>query len=592
MTDNQESPMDISGRSATDFPLSPSIAYFSMEIAVDPAMPTYSGGLGMLAGDTLRAAADMGAPIVAVTLVHHKGYFRQHLSADGVQTEEDEPWHPEEVLELLEPVAAITIQNRPVLVRAWRHVIRGQNGQGVPVIFLDTDVEPNDPWDRQLTDHLYGGDTYYRLCQEAVLGMGGMRILAALGYSISVYHMNEGHAALLTLALLEDRTNGRGISSISEEDVQSVRQRSVFTTHTPVPAGHDRFTLDQTRQVLGEERADVLQRMGCCPDGMLNMTYVALRFSRYVNGVAMQHGKVSQQMFPGYTVHAITNGVHAATWIAQPMQKLFDQKIPEWRQDNQYLRFAIGIAANEIEQRHRESKRTLLAAVQQRTGVTLDENRFTLGFARRAASYKRADLLFWDAKRLVQIAEECGGLQILYGGKAHPHDDPGKAIIHRVVEEARQLNSDALKIIYLENYEWELGRLLTQGVDLWLNTPRRPYEASGTSGMKAAMNGVPSLSTLDGWWVEGCIEGATGWAIVESDEDEMEAESLYEKLAVEILPLYYRYPDKWNELMRMTLAVNGAFFNTQRMLHQYLTNAYFPGDGSGQWIAQPEMVLA
>ncbi len=592
MTDNQESLMNHTGRSATDFPLSPSIAYFSMEIAVDPAMSTYSGGLGMLAGDTLRAAADMGAPIVAVTLVHHKGYFRQHLSADGIQTEEDEPWNPEAVLELLEPVAAITIQNRPVLVRAWRHVIRGQNGQGVPVIFLDTDVEPNDPWDRQLTDHLYGGDTYYRLCQEAVLGMGGMRILAALGYSISVYHMNEGHAALLTLALLEDRANGRGISSITEEDVQSVRQRSVFTTHTPVPAGHDRFTLDQTRQVLGEERADVLQRMGCCPDGMLNMTYVALRFSRYVNGVAMQHGKVSQQMFPGYTVHAITNGVHAATWIAQPMQKLFDQKIPEWRQDNQYLRFAIGIAASEIEQRHRESKRTLLAAVQQRTGVVLDEHRFTLGFARRAASYKRADLLFWDAKRLVQIAEECGGLQILYGGKAHPHDDPGKAIIHRVVEEARQLNSDALKIIYLENYEWELGRLLTQGVDLWLNTPRRPYEASGTSGMKAAMNGVPSLSTLDGWWVEGCIEGATGWAIVESDEDEMEAESLYEKLAVEILPLYYRYPDKWNELMRMTLAVNGAFFNTQRMLHQYLTNAYFPGDGSDQWIAQPEMVLA
>ncbi len=591
MTDINKSPMDFRGQSARDFPVPPSIAYFSMEIAVDPTMPTYSGGLGMLAGDTLRAAADIGAPVVAVTLLHRKGYFRQHLSADGVQTEEDDPWNPESVLEPLGPVAAITIQNRPVMVRAWRHVIRGLGGQGVPVIFLDTDVESNDPWDRHLTDHLYGGDTHYRLCQEVVLGMGGVRILAALGYSIAVHHMNEGHAALLTLGLLEDCTNGRGLSSTTEEDVQAVRQRCVFTTHTPVPAGHDRFAIDHARHVLGGERIEILQRLGCCPEDSLNMTYVALRFSRYVNGVAMQHGKVSQQMFPGYSIHALTNGVHAATWIAKPMQKLLDEKIPEWRHDNQYLRFAIGIAASEIEQRHRESKRALLTAVARRTGVTLDEQCFTLGFARRAASYKRADMLFWDVNRLAQIAEECGGLQILYGGKAHPQDEPGKAIIHRVIEEAGRLHSDAIKIVYLENYEWELGGLLTSGVDLWLNTPRRPYEASGTSGMKAAMNGVPSLSTLDGWWVEGCIEGATGWAIVEADEEEMESESLYEKLAVEILPLYYRYPDRWKEIMRMTLAVNGAFFNTQRMLHQYLTNAYFPGDGSGQWIDLPEMAL-
>ncbi|HUZ04725.1 MAG TPA: alpha-glucan family phosphorylase, partial [Acidobacteriaceae bacterium] len=493
--------------------------------------------------------------------------------------------------ERLEPVAVITIQNRPVIVRAWRHQIRGLDGHAIPVIFLDTDVDPNDSWDRQLTDHLYGGDTFYRLCQEAVLGIGGVRILMALGYQIAVHHMNEGHAALLTMGLLEEGTNGRGILSATEEDIYAVRQRCVFTTHTPVPAGHDRFSMDQTRQVLGDQMAAALEKFGCCPEGLLNMTYVALRFSRYVNGVAMQHGKVSQKMFPDYSVNAITNGVHAATWIAPPMQKLLDEKVPAWRHDNMYLRFAVGISASEVEERHRESKRALLAAVKERTGVELQEHRFTLGFARRAASYKRAGLLFRDANRLARIAEEWGGLQILYGGKAHPQDESGKAVIHRVFEEAGKLHSDALKIVYLENYEWELARMLTSGVDLWLNTPRRPYEASGTSGMKAAMNGVPSLSTMDGWWIEGCIEGATGWSIVESDEEELEAESLYEKLEVEILPLFYRYPDKWKEIMRMTLAVNGAFFNTQRMLRQYLINAYFPGGALGQRIDQPEMVL-
>ena len=582
--------MDSRGAGTNNFP-APSIAYFSMEIAVDPAMPTYSGGLGMLAGDTLRAAADMGVPIVAVTLLHREGYFRQYLSADGVQTETDEPWNPESVLERLEPVAVITIQNRPVIVRAWRHQIRGLDGHAIPVIFLDTDVDPNDSWDRQLTDHLYGGDTFYRLCQEAVLGIGGVRILMALGYQIAVHHMNEGHAALLTMGLLEEGTNGRGILSATEEDIYAVRQRCVFTTHTPVPAGHDRFSMDQTRQVLGDQMAAALEKFGCCPEGLLNMTYVALRFSRYVNGVAMQHGKVSQKMFPDYSVNAITNGVHAATWIAPPMQKLLDEKVPSWRHDNMYLRFAVGISTSEIEERHRESKQALLAAVKERTGVELQEHRFTLGFARRAASYKRAGLLFRDANRLARIAEEWGGLQILYGGKAHPQDEPGKAVIHRVFEEAGKLHSDALKIVYLENYEWELARMLTSGVDLWLNTPRRPYEASGTSGMKAAMNGVPSLSTMDGWWIEGCIEGATGWSIVESDEEELEAESLYEKLEVEILPLFYRYPDKWKEIMRMTLAVNGAFFNTQRMLRQYLINAYFPGGALGQRVDQPDLVL-
>lgn len=567
------------------------IAYFSMEIAVAPDIPTYSGGLGILAGDTLRSAADTGLPLVAVTLLHRKGYFRQYLSGDGVQSEEDEPWKPEEILQQLDPVEAITIQGRPVMVRAWRKDIVGVDGHIVPVIFLDTNLEPNDSWDRQLTDHLYGGDTFYRLCQETVLGMGGVRILAALGCQPPVFHMNEGHAALLTLGLLEEQVNGGNLLDATQSDLDTVRKRCIFTTHTPVPAGHDRFSLDQTRQVLGDERTQALEKFGCCHDGMLNMTYVALRFSRYVNGVAMQHGRVSQKMFPDYDVHAITNGVHAATWIQPSMQALLDQKVPSWRRDNLYLRFAIGIAPEEIRNRHLEGKRTLISTVAERTGVQLQEDRFTIAFARRAAAYKRADMLFTDTQRLVRIAEEFGGFQIIYAGKAHPHDDLGKAIIHHVFEEAIKLNSNLLRIVYLENYEWDLGAILTGGADLWLNTPRLPYEASGTSGMKAAMNGVPSLSTLDGWWIEGCIEGATGWAIAESVDEAGEADSLYEKLENEILPLYYRYPEKWAEIMRMSLAINGSFFNTHRMLYQYVTNAYFPGSAPAHSKLQPELLL-
>ena len=567
------------------------IAYFSMEIAVSPEIPTYSGGLGVLAGDTLRSAADTGLPLVAVTLAHRKGYFRQHLSADGVQTEDDESWEPEATLQRLAPVAAVTIQGRPVMVRAWRKDITGVDGHVVPVIFLDTDLDANDAQDRQLTDHLYGGDTFYRLCQETVLGMGGVGILAALGCKPAVYHMNEGHASLLTLGLLEEEVNGRNLLDATQADLDAVRTRCIFTTHTPVPAGHDRFTLDQSRQVLGEERTQALEKFGCCHDGMLNMTYVALRFSRYVNGVAMQHGRVSSEMFPEYPVHAITNGVHAATWIQPSMQALLDEKVPSWRRDNLYLRYAISIAPLEIVSRHLDAKRTLIAAVSEHTGVSLQEDRFTIGFARRAAAYKRADMLFSDPSRLTRLAEEYGGLQIVYAGKAHPHDDLGKNIIHNVIEASARLNSDLLRIVYLENYEWELGAILTGGADLWLNTPRRPYEASGTSGMKAAMNGVPSLSTLDGWWIEGWIEGATGWAIAESEDEALEAESLYEKLENEILPLYYHYPDKWAEIMRMSMAINGSFFNTHRMLYQYVTNAYFPGDAPLRRKFQPELVL-
>jgi starch phosphorylase len=552
-----------------------SIAYFSMEIALSPSLPTYSGGLGMLAGDTLRSAADTGAPMVAVSLAHRRGYFKQHLDTAGQQTEEDVSWSPESTLPSAGKIITITMQGRAVKVQAWRFDVTGVAGHVIPVFLLDTDIEGNDPYDRRLTDHLYGGDTYYRLCQETVLGIGGVKILQAIGFKLSVYHMNEGHAALLALCLLETQVGGKPLSTATEEDRLAVAKLCVFTTHTPVPAGHDQFGQDQMYAVLGDDRSRALIRFGGLHNNLLNMTYVALRFSRWVNGVAMQHGKVSQQMFPAYPVESITNGVHAATWVAKPLQALLDKEIPRWRHDNQYFRSVYGIAPAKISNCHRQGKRLLFEAIAQRTGEHLDERVLTLGFARRVATYKRANLLLEDPKRLAKIANKIGGLQIVFAGKAHPQDNAGKGLIREVFEIAGKINTNSLRILYLENYDWELGAQLTQGVDVWVNTPRRPYEASGTSGMKAALNGVPSLSILDGWWIEGCAEDVTGWAIDDGDTDEAEATSLYDKLEQRVAPLYQR-PNAWARMQQHCIAMNGSFFNTDRMLGQYFANAYFP----------------
>jgi starch phosphorylase len=552
------------------------IAYFSMEIALSPALPTYSGGLGMLAGDTLRSAADTGAPMVAVSLAHRRGDVRQHLDAAGQQTETDVSWTPETTLAFAGQCVSITMQGRAIKICAWRFDVVGVAGHIIPVFLLDTDVDGNDPYDRTLTDHLYGGDTYYRLCQETVLGLGGVKLLHKLGCLPAVYHMNEGHAALLALCLLEDRLEaGASLADATEQDRLAVAKQCVFTTHTPVPAGHDQFGLDQMYSVLGQDRGAALERFGCMHNNLLNMTYVALRFSRWVNGVAMQHGKVSQEMFPAYHVEAITNGVHAATWIGHPLQAILDKEIPRWRHDNQYFRSVYGIKSARIANAHRLGKRKLIELIEERTGQVFDENVLTLGFARRVATYKRASLLLEDPKRLARIAQKIGGLQIVYAGKAHPADVAGKGLIKEVFDIAGKIHGNSLKIVYLENYDWELGATLTQGVDVWVNTPRRPYEASGTSGMKAALNGVPSLSILDGWWIEGCAEDVTGWAIEDGDNDEAEAASLYDKLDQRIAPLYSR-PNAWARMMQHCIAMNGSFFNTDRMLGQYFANAYFP----------------
>jgi glycogen phosphorylase len=552
------------------------VAYFSMEIAINPGMPTYSGGLGVLAGDTLRSAADLDVPLAAFTLLHRKGYFQQHLDGAGVQTEEVQSWDPAKYCTEETARVTVLVEDRVVTVRAWRYDLVGRFGHVVPIYLLDTDVDENSGWDRGLTDHLYGGDTNYRLQQEIVLGMGGVRMANALDLKVNVYHMNEGHAALLTLALLEAQLGGGPLGAATEADIEQVRRKCVFTTHTPVPAGHDRFSTEQAIRILGGDRTARLQQQGCFRDGLLNMTLLALRFSRYANGVAMQHGKVSREMFPEFAIDTITNGVHAPTWVSEPMQQMLDEHIPSWRRDNLYLRNAIDISETKFLEAHTRAKEELLAEVGSRTGWVLDPKVLTLGFARRVATYKRATLMFTDPARLKEIAAAAGGLQILYAGKAHPQDVPGKGLIQQVVEEAARSSNDLLRIIYLENYAWDLGAMLTAGVDVWVNTPKRPYEASGTSGMKAAMNGVPSLSILDGWWIEGCIEGVTGWAIEDGASDEEEAHSLYKKLETAVVPLYREGPEKWARLMRTTLAFNASYFNTNRMVKQYARNAYYP----------------
>ena len=568
----------------TTYPFSEDvIAYFSMEVGLESAMPTYSGGLGVLAGDTLKAAADLEVPMVGVTLVHRKGYFHQELAADGSQIELESPWQPEARLEPLDARTTITVEGRPVVIAAWRYRVKGVTGAEVPVLFLDTGLPENTPEDQEITDHLYGRDERYRLCQEAVLGIGGVRLLQALGYTVDVYHMNEGHAALLTLALLANETGMRGITGALPEDMEAVRRQCVFTTHTPVPAGHDQFPLDLVREVLGPDIVEALARTECCPLDTLNMTLLALRLSRYINGVSARHGEVSEGLFPSYPIESITNGVHPATWVAAPFADLFDRHIPQWRVDSNYLRNAGLIPLDLVAKAHADAKADMIAEVERRTAVLFDPAVFTLCFARRATPYKRASLLFSDTDRLRKIAQVTGPIQVVYSGKAHPKDYDGKEMIRTVIQTASQLDG-GVQVVYLEDYDMALGKTLCAGVDLWLNTPLKPHEASGTSGMKAALNGVPSLSVLDGWWIEGHVEGVTGWSIGElgdpvsnpdeANQEHEEAAALYSKLEQLILPMYYHHPQEYQQVMRSAIALNGAVFNTQRMVQQYVRNAY------------------
>ncbi len=554
----------------------PMIAYFSMEIGVRGDMSTYSGGLGVLAGDTIKSAADLDIPMVAVTILAKKGYFKQGLDIYGRQIELPDEWNPSHFMTLLNERVSVYIEEREVQIGAWLYVVESTAGGKVPIIFLDTDMPENSPRDKEITQHLYGGDEAYRLKQEIILGIGGARILDELGFEIKKYHMNEGHSGLLTLELLKKYK--KDVEEVWDErlvwNVEKVKNLCVFTTHTPVAAGHDKFSYDIVQKIMCKIiPLDIIKEFA--GHEYLNMTQLALNLSRYINGVAKKHGEVSKNMFPGYKIHSITNGIHSFTWTSEPFKKLYDKYMPSWANEPEILVRVGRIPDDELWEAHMEAKRQLINHVNQVTQVGMNYDTLTIGFARRATAYKRADMLFADAERLASIGE--GIIQIIYAGKAHPKDEPGKKLIQNIFKIKEKLK-DKIKIVYLQNYNMQLALKLVSGVDVWLNTPLRPFEASGTSGMKAAHNGIPNFSVLDGWWIEGHIEGYTGWAIGPSPDvpadPARDADDLYYKLEDMIIPIFYNDKRTWIRIMQNAIGKNAYYFNSHRMMRRYVTGAY------------------
>jgi starch phosphorylase len=545
------------------------IAYFSMEIGINTDVPTYSGGLGVLAGDVIRSSADLRIPLVAVTLISKKGYLKQKMTPDGWQIESPEEWDPSKFMKLLPETATVKIAGRDVKIGVWTYEQESLTGGTIPVLFLTTDVEGNTQEDRGITDFLYGGDDEYRLKQEIVLGIGGVRILEALKINVKKYHMNEGHSSLLTLELLKNNDlNG-----------DKVKNLCVFTTHTPVAAAFDKFSYDMLSEFLETEVPEkTLKEFG--GDDRLNMTLLALNLSKYTNGVTEAHMEYSRKLFPGYHIQEITNGVHSYTWTCPCFRALFDKYIPRWANEPELLVRVDTIPDEELWEAHMKAKQNLLDFVRTSSGLQMDIDALTLGFARRATEYKRATIIFSDLEKLREVKNQ-DKIQLIFAGKAHPKDTMGKTLIKDIYEFIDRLKGE-IEIVYLENYNMEMAGKLTSGVDVWLNTPLPPYEASGTSGMKAAHNGVINFSVLDGWWIEGCVEGLTGWAIgpspdyaiSEGERRKRELGDLYNKLEYLIIPKFYQQRDDWINMMRNSMGKVAYYFNTHRMMRKYATDAY------------------
>ena len=553
------------------------IAYFSMEIALRSEMHSYAGGLGVLAGDTARSAADLELPMVFVSLVSRAGYVRQEIDAQGRQVTRANPWAPEKFTDRLDAMVAVPIEGREVWIRPWLYRLVSPLGHCVPVLLLDTDLDQNRPDDRQITDRLYGGDEAYRLRQEIVLGIGGARMLQALGFSINTYHLNEGHAALLTLHLLryfrrpaEDLGPGE-----SPFDYAEVRERCIFTTHTPVEAAFDKFPYPLVQRLLGDyiELAEIKRFAG--PD-TLNMTRLALRLSARINGVSERHAETTSRIFPGYHVRAITNGVHAQTWTHASFARLFQTAFPHWAHEPEVLMRADQLSDESIWNAHQEAKSDLLALIKGASPTVLRPDLPLIGFARRMTQYKRPGLLFSDMDRIAAIARKYP-FQVVFAGIAHPNDTQGQGLIEAINGDIHEIGN-VIPVVFVPNYDIGIAARLVSGVDIWLNTPLPPMEASGTSGMKAALNGVLNLSVLDGWWVEACIEGVTGWSIGDdrtgSDKHANDADDLYRKLEQVVLPLYCDNRPRWIWMMKQAISKIGSYFNSTRMMRRYATEAY------------------
>ncbi|WP_250441773.1 alpha-glucan family phosphorylase [Caballeronia sp. AZ1_KS37] len=546
------------------------IAYFSMEIAIHPEIPTCAGGLGVLAGDTARSCADLELPVVFVSLVSRAGYFRQRFDPEGRQVEEPDTWDPASWCTPMDAMIAVRIEQRLVWIRPWLYVHSSDHGHMIPVLLLDTDLPQNAPEDRTITHFLYGGDETYRLKQEIVLGIGGLRLLRALGLTVETHHLNEGHAALLLLELL-DRSATRGDGK-PQYDTAYVRSCCVFTTHTPVESGHDRFSYELVQRLLTDFiPLDIIKQFG--GNDQLNMTRLALNLAGFVNGVARRHAETTAHLFPGYPIHAITNGVHPQTWTHPAFAELYSRRFPHWRHEPEQLVRVLQFSEDDLWRCHEAAKQNLIEEIERRVGKTLSSSVPIIGFARRMTGYKRPTLLFQDLARLATIAERCS-FQVVVAGKAHPRDAEGKAAIEAIHAIARQLEGK-VSCVFLPNYDMRIAKALVSGCDIWLNTPLPPLEASGTSGMKAALNGVLNLSILDGWWIEACIEGVTGWGIDRPGDDEHEhAQALYRKLSDVVLPLYYDEPGQWRRMMKQSIAHIASYFNSQRMMRRYASEAY------------------
>jgi starch phosphorylase len=609
-----------------DVPTDRPIAYFCAEFGLHASVPIYSGGLGVLAGDHCKTASDLGLPFVGVGLFYKKGYFDQRIRPDGWQEDGDDAVRPERtpLVPVAEPggqewLTEVEIYGRQVHIRAWTMRV----GRA-PIYLLDTDLPANHPDDRSLTSKLYSGGIPMRLRQEWVLGVGGVRVLRAIGSDPAVWHANEGHAAFLMVERLREAVvAGRPIT----DAVREIRRSSMFTTHTPVPAGHDHFDLAEVRACAGPayladfgDRVEDVVALGVDPardDGQFHMTALAIRLAGHVNGVAQRHGIVSREMWghlwtardtSEVPIGAVTNGVHLETWMANPMMRLLDRHLgPDWgeaRERAETWDAVLGLEAQTLWRVHLRLKDALVTRIRdearrrwRRTwseaaqvvaaGTLLDPHAFTIGFARRFATYKRANLLFRDIERLrTMLTDQQRPVQLIIAGKAHPQDNPGKEVLRSLYHFTRDPVFEG-RVAFLEDYDMHLAHILVQGVDLWLNVPRVPLEASGTSGMKAALNGVPQLSTLDGWWEEGATE-RNGWTIPRADTegdvdavDDADAAHLYRLLEEEIVPMWYDrdeddVPRNWVSRMKEAIRVAGRDFTSRRMVQDYTERYYAP----------------
>ncbi|MEY3011873.1 MAG: alpha-glucan family phosphorylase [Pseudomonadota bacterium] len=542
------------------------VAYISAEFGLTTRLPTYSGGLGILAGDHAKAAADLGLPLVGVSLWYHQGYGLQRIDEQGEQHLDFPRTRPEDVVESTGVELDLQLEGQTVHVRVWRYDVIGRGGQIVPIYFLDTMDDRNEPEWQDVSRMLYGGDTMNRLRQEAILGIGGYAAIRALYPEAELRaHLNEGHTAFFATELL--RASGG--------DVAATRARCHFTTHTPVPAGHDVFDREDVERVLGDHiDAETIALGG--PE-RLSMSVLALALSDTCNGVSELNAKVASEMFPGRQIDGLTNGVHFDTWVHPEMGAVFDAHVGGWRDDPFALEGVrdledAGFDAD-FDAARRVAKSELCEFVNASTGLGFDPEILTIGFARRAAPYKRAMLIFHDIERLLSISD--GRLQLVFAGKAHPNDVRGRQLVARLVRTARSLRG-RLRVAFLQNYSMWHGRMLTSGVDIWLNNPTRPMEACGTSGMKASLNGAPNFSVLDGWWAEACQHGDNGWALVEAHDDEddvRDAESLYRVLENEILPTYYDTPDRFRAIRKAAVAT-APRFSARRMVLDYSGRYY------------------